>query len=255
VLSLWVSACALDRAGLGGEGADAGGGGLDAGPAEADGGTATDAGMDAGPLAPVDAGPVARDAGSDAGRDGGPPPRDAGSPDAWVCVPGCTPDGTAAVSCPAGTTTPCARGCTGGACRPALDCPFDSLGPIASGSMRIGLCGQGDDHDHNGVCTDSSADGEDTMVRLTVDRARRIRLELRDVDGRPVDPMLYVRTTCDDPETELACDDDGGALLLDSSLERDFAPGEYFVVVDTFAWRDGATEYVCGEVELVVTPL
>lgn len=50
-----------------------------------------------------------------------------------------------------------------------------------------------------------------------------------------LDTVVYVRTDCQDPGTELGCDDDGGALDSSSKLVITDAPaGDYHIIVDSF---------------------
>jgi hypothetical protein len=90
---------------------------------------------------------------------------------------------------------------------------------------------------------------------------------LRDADGDfAVDTVVYLRSRCGLPDTQLACDDDvpcaaapdlgdcsGGLQFRQSSFTVDLERGVYYVYADHLI-RSG---WPCGQVELVlaVTPL
>ncbi len=71
------------------------------------------------------------------------------------------------------------------------------------------------------------------------------------------DPTLSIRGNCTDGATELACDDDGGASL-NAYVRRVFAPGTYYVIVDSNStsalaytlnlalWPAAASNPTCG---------
>ncbi len=59
-----------------------------------------------------------------------------------------------------------------------------------------------------------------------------------DTAGSGYDTVLYVRTTCDDANSDVVCNDD--AIGLQSEVELDAVAGQlYFVVVDAFSTREG----------------
>lgn len=171
--------------------------------------------------------------------------------------PLCSDDASAVLRCTGGipeTPLACERGCDPAmpGCRSELTCEHDTLATIATGTMTIDLCGGRDDHDHDGnrPCA-AAADGEDVLLRLNVDRAGGFRITADDVEGGArVDPVLYVRRVCAERESEVACNDDVGDGDLDSQLDVDLDPGEYFLIVDSIDSGGGGTE--CGEVALAV---
>lgn len=260
-------------------GEDARSPGIDAAPPEDDGGAA-DAHVPAeDAFVPVDASAcVARcegsvaitcPGGSEMRRDCAATPgyrcEGAGSCVPPVCVPGtstCSPDGTAELRCNGtGTgrdTVDCPRGCSGAACRAPLPCAYPEHATIASGTMRIALCGAGDEHDHAHLGASSGctydANGQDRVLRLTVARTRRVVIDAVNVpgDGRFVDPIIYLQTACVDGEgTQVACNDDRTGTR-DARIDTTLAAGEYFLVVDSI---DGASGSECGDVDLTVTPM
>lgn len=171
--------------------------------------------------------------------------------------PACSSDGTAALQCASGipaTPMPCDRGCAGGICSPESECSLPVAGTIRPGESRmLDLCGTLDDGTHSG-CGGNDSTGEDVLLRLDVSHHANYRIEVRDVDTmRAVDPVLYVRKACDDPSSEVACDDDSGPAALDAREDVMLDAAEYFLFVDSFDWNDGPTMYRCGRVEVSVT--
>ena len=63
--------------------------------------------------------------------------------------------------------------------------------------------------------------------------------------------MLYLRAACDDPGSELACDDDRPGTWS-SRIELTLDPGDYFIVADTFADTDEGPQDRCGPMQLIV---
>lgn len=63
----------------------------------------------------------------------------------------------------------------------------------------------------------------------TTPRALVITTDFAETD---VDTVVYIRSTCRDPLTELGCNDDDGLNVSTLVLDR-VEPGEYFIVVDT----------------------
>ncbi|MEZ4399059.1 MAG: hypothetical protein R3B06_03525 [Kofleriaceae bacterium] len=73
--------------------------------------------------------------------------------------------------------------------------------------------------------------GAETAYVFTVDHP--VTLDASTVDASTtLDTVLYVRTACQDPATELACDDDVATGDVRSHLTVDLMPGTYFLVVD-----------------------
>lgn len=53
-----------------------------------------------------------------------------------------------------------------------------------------------------------------------------------DITGTAFDTILYVRTRCGDPETELGCNDNANSMTARSTLTVALEPGFYYLVVD-----------------------
>jgi hypothetical protein len=182
----------------------------------------------------------------------------------WRCRPlstRCSEDGSQVLTCDgtgtSETPSPCVRGCASGACRPRSDCGLAvSHTFTGAGATRFSLCGGGDDADYADSPSDScgdgfTADGEDRLVRLELDRRRVVHVNVDDVDpDRNVDPVVYVRRRCDDPSTQIACADDGA--MLDSRLVTELDAGEYFIVVDSFDYSGEGRRFGCGNVSVTV---
>ena len=61
-----------------------------------------------------------------------------------------------------------------------------------------------------------------------------------DTGGSTFDTVLYIRTECDDPQSELSCNDDDPEMGVQSRLNlEDLGPGRYYIVVDGFG-TDGS---------------
>lgn len=110
---------------------------------------------------------------------------------------------------------------------------------------------------------DSGANGEDRTFTFTLAEEREVNLELRDWDPfSEIDTVLYLRSSCDDPSTQLGCSDDidcsasdlpdcifSGTEYRISRLTGRLGPGTYFVVADAYRWSSTST-YGCGTVRL-----
>ena len=68
-------------------------------------------------------------------------------------------------------------------------------------------------------------------------------------DASGFDTLLHLRSACDDPASELACDDDGGPRR-DARIETELEAGTYFLFMD--GWRDSVGSY---ELDLRLTAL
>lgn len=179
--------------------------------------------------------------------------------------------GDVLVTCRAGVElveTPCPLGCAevGGTARCA-DLPprcggFPTLSPgraevfdLCAFSNRTSPVDEAD--------CDSGATGEDRIFTFTLAEEREVHLELRDWDATSeIDTVLYVRSTCDDPGSQLGCSDDTDCSASDmpdcifagteyriSNLSGRLGPGTYYVVADTYPWSS-TTVYGCGTVRL-----
>ena len=113
--------------------------------------------------------------------------------------------------------------------------PFDLALNLASIGSTVGYTGDSITGGTTG-CTEGIGDGPDAVFLLDLATATSVHL---DTEGSDFDTVLYLRTTCDDVTTEVACDDDNGDGLT-SSLDLDLEAGIYYVFVDGyFSSTDG----------------
>jgi hypothetical protein len=100
----------------------------------------------------------------------------------------------------------------------------------------------------NGDCGGSA--GPDTVFRLVVGSRSRVTITT-DLPGTEsfADTVIYLRTTCSDASTEIACDDDSGTGAFAELTIAELPAGTYFVVVDS------ERIYSAVEVRATVTPL
>lgn len=198
----------------------------------------------------------------------------------WVCEPGsraCTDDLTGVEICDARGRMTAVTPCTGGACDPdtgrCSDAPSscEGLPELEVGdTVTVDLCAESDDETFQPMGPNCSSDTPartgDRVFALRVESTQNLVIQLQDDDARAaIDTIVYVRSICDRPGSQLACDDDepcsgipfpgactdGVALGLSRIRDR-FEPGVYYVVVDAFEYTRGERRYGCGEVELTV---
>ena len=107
---------------------------------------------------------------------------------------------------------------------PAAACAFAAIDFAFSGRVYEGST-VGAPQDQSGSCNGSGPE----RVYLFTPAAGRYCL---DTTGSSYDTVLYVRTECEDGQSEVSCDDDGGAGL-NAQLEFEAEPGEsYYIFVD-----------------------
>lgn len=80
-----------------------------------------------------------------------------------------------------------------------------------------------------------SARGGEQVFYLRLAAPANIDAEMIAAD---YDTVLFIRTVCDDPDSLVECDDDGGNVVQ-SRIQRQLQPGEYFIFVDGFAGDSG----------------
>jgi len=200
----------------------------------------------------------------------------------WVCEPGasrCEGFEQAVVCDERGageSASRCMFGCDFGSGRCRLEDPpptdaCDDL-PELGGFFadRVNLCDRSNDNVFQpmGDCTPSSTGtAGDQIFRLEVDRSGTYEISARDDDGRAaIDVVLYLRSTCDAPETQFACSDDiactdtvvecaeddwrTGVQVREARIRVALEPGTYYVVVDHFQYNRGGTAFGCGTVRV-----
>lgn len=87
--------------------------------------------------------------------------------------------------------------------------------------------------------------GPEEVLAITIRARSRVTFTMQNTD---YDPLIWLRSACDDENAEVACNDDANGL--DSEVSADLVPGTYFLFVDGFAGRTGR-----GEVRVTVNPL
>ncbi|MGK0361695.1 MAG: hypothetical protein ACI9U2_004013 [Bradymonadia bacterium] len=87
---------------------------------------------------------------------------------------------------------------------------------------------------YNASCGDAS--GSEAAYLLRLDAPQTVTLS---TDGSDFDTILSVRTTCDDADAELACDDDGGDGTRSRLRFDALADTDYFVFVDGYNGASG----------------
>ncbi len=189
------------------------------------------------------------------------------------CVPGtsfCSADGTGLVTCnddgSGMTFSSCPTGCDPGAttCRGGGSCA--GLPTIALGdTRRIDLCASGGSNSYarSETCNAmSESDSRDATFLLTIREATAVEVDLRDVDPTVgIDTIVYLRRTCTDAASQIACSDDipcsesdlmtgcsGGLQVRQSRFTTRLEPGTYAIVADAFRYSG----FDCGQVELRV---
>jgi hypothetical protein len=149
--------------------------------------------------------------------------------DTNVCATGlmCT---SAVCTAPAEVTTACA-GATAIAVTPPTTTTTtgSATGSLAAGTgVLMGSCGP--------------TEGSEALYTVTVPAGSFDLIARTDLDGTmDTDTIVYVRSTCADPLTEVACNDDVGGGVLGSRAEvTDASPGTYTIAVEPYG--EGAAD-------------
>lgn len=175
--------------------------------------------------------------------------RGAAFQNAELCDEGCDPD-----------TGRCA-GVT-----PVVECTAFDVEEIGPGTYFFDLCNATDTAEHveQNDCNPGVAEsGGDGIFSITVERETEIYLDLRDEDGSAaIDTIMYLRTVCDDPNSQIDCSDDvpcaesdvptgdcsGDLQVRQSRISRTLDPGTYYLWIDHLNYR----RFGCGDVRLIV---
>ncbi|MBU1899136.1 hypothetical protein KKB55_15460, partial [Myxococcota bacterium] len=78
---------------------------------------------------------------------------------------------------------------------------------------------------------DFQGSGPERVVAIVLEQPSRLQAET--TEG--FDTVLHLRGACDDPDTELACNDDGGEGTLSLITINRLEPGIYFLFVDAYS--------------------
>ena len=73
------------------------------------------------------------------------------------------------------------------------------------------------------------------MVVISVAQRQRVTMSIIEAD---YDPMIHLRAECDDPASELFCNDDANGL--NSEISEVLEPGTYFLYLDGWLGRFGS---------------
>ncbi len=106
--------------------------------------------------------------------------------------------------------------------------------------LRPGHSVQGDTTSGSNVFEASCAGGaqsNDNVYRLHLAHRSVVRLTV----SSSYDAALYLRRSCIDASTEIACNDDMGNDNRHSRIEQTLDPGDYFVFVDGFRTGNNGT--------------
>ena len=165
----------------------------------------------------------------------------------------------------------CSDGCdsTTGRCAgvvPVVECAAFEVEAIEPGTHFFDLCNASNtaEHSEQNDCSPGGAEsGGDGIFSITLDRPTQISLDLRDEDGSAaIDTIMYLRTVCDDPGSQVDCSDDvpcgesdvpagdcsGDVQVRQSRIDRRLDPGTYYLWIDHLNYRN----FGCGDVRLVV---
>ncbi len=192
-----------------------------------------------------------------------------------VCEPGtwsCVSDSVSALCDEVGagyeTEAPCDDGCdpaTGQCAGAAPECALDFT-PISPGEYLLDLCAAGGDHNHTEQAdcgTRGARSGRDELFGFTLVEPTEVYVDLRDEDDEAaIDTILYLRSACDDADTQIACSDDipcdeSDVEFGDCSRERQVRQsriltrldaGSYYIVADHLEYRG----FGCGQVRLLL---
>jgi hypothetical protein len=109
----------------------------------------------------------------------------------------------------------------------------------AAGSYQI--AGQlGVVSNFNGSCSGADGAGADMAFTFTAPTAGEWEITSA---GSEFDSIVYARTTCADPESELACNDDVRPGVLQGALRIQLDQGQtIFIILDTFSGLGGGAE-------------
>jgi hypothetical protein len=133
-----------------------------------------------------------------------------------------------------------------------------SAGITASGTYQVNLAIGAPDN-FAGSCFYDTNYGEQ-ILKVTVPGPSQMRVTADSSvapSGADIDTYLYLRSSCTDPSTEMACNDDigGGPAPLASLVSAALTPGTYYLVVDGSSEYPGYTPWGDVGVSVTMTPL
>jgi hypothetical protein len=192
----------------------------------------------------------------------------------WECTPGeSVCEGSRLETCndrgSGAEETGCEFGCADGrSCATTPVCPgLPPLSISVGDTQTIDTCPLSDfatpEADRTMGCGDTHANGGDRVFTLTLTARTALLIDLLDVtEGVSIDTVLYVRTSCDDMGSQVACSDDipcassdirtgcssSGLQVRQSRITNIFEPGTYYIVIDQYLY----TGFTCGRMRLSV---
>lgn len=93
-------------------------------------------------------------------------------------------------------------------------------------------------------CNCNSCPGPEVVHRLVIEDAPVTLTATTDLAGTGYDAIIYARRACDQPDTDLACNDDGQGDTI--TFEADVA-GTYYIVIDSHEGESGNYELLVTE--------
>ena len=118
--------------------------------------------------------------------------------------------------------------------------PLRILGPEGG---RLNFDIRNAPNNYQGNC--GAQDAAEEIVALTLPAAARVRIEVVEAD---YDPLMYVRSACDDVRAEVGCNDDFNELLPRIDLNAE--AGTYYIFIE--GWNANVGR---GVLEVTVNPM
>jgi hypothetical protein len=118
----------------------------------------------------------------------------------------------------------------------------------ASGLTEVSTNTTGSPAEYTSLSCGRQARSSENVIAVVLQETSTIDVNM--VNGS-YDSVLHIRRNCDDPLSEIICDDDGGDVgLLSAAVLPNLAPGVYYVFIDGFGTSASGT----ATVNITVTP-
>lgn len=134
--------------------------------------------------------------------------------------------------------------CMAAAAAEAACAAADASAPVGPGTYTTTIAAGGADL-FEGTCYFSPYWGGESILRVEVPGPRHVRLTANTAvapSSTMLDTYVYVRSSCLDPGSELACNDDTnpqGSDYRSRMIAQDLAPGTYYLFIDGSSEGDG----------------